>query len=150
MSGFGLLVGSKAALDAFGIKQAGAWRDYLHAVKRQAIGDPSKTWKQIRGGTLFKPGKGLLHNALPRSAGQLAATLAWPVMGSYLLAKNNPYQGGGALAGDFVGRSVGSVFGAPLAGAAGSIGGGMLLSPVGRAVGSLFDYKESSPVVPEQ
>jgi hypothetical protein len=141
MSPFGRVVGIAAALETFGIKHAGAWSQFAKDVKQQAIGDPSETWKQFRKGTLFKPGKGLLYKGLPRSAGEIAAALAWPIMGSILLAKNAPGATGGEVAGDFIGRSVGSLVGAPLGGAVGQIGGGMLLAPVGQAIGRAFDSR---------
>jgi hypothetical protein len=141
MSALAHAAGISSALSAFGVKHAGAWQQFGKDLRQQAIGDPAETLKQLRKGTLFKPGKGLLYKGLPRSAGEIAAALAWPIMGSVLLARNAPESTGGEVAGDFVARSVGSLVGAPLGGAVGQIGGGMLLAPVGQAVGRAFDSR---------
>ncbi len=141
--------GSQDAARVFGIKLAWGRPSFFAEVKRQAIGDPTETLKQFRKGTLFKPGKGLLHRGLPKTPTELATALAWPVMGAFLLAKNSPQATGGEVMGDFVARSVGSLVGAPLGGAVGQIGGGALLAPVGRAVGKAFDAR-SEPVANEQ
>lgn len=141
--------GSRDAQRVFGIKLAWGRPSFFEEVKRQAIGDPTETFKQFRKGTLFKPGKGLLHKGLPKNPTELATALAWPVMGAFLLAKNSPQATGGEVMGDFVARSVGSLVGAPLGGAVGQIGGGALLAPVGRAVGKAFDAR-SEPVANEQ
>lgn len=132
-------LGVYAAAQRYGVKLAGAWGDFADDVRHQAIGDPAETWKQFRKGTLMKPGHGLLYKGLPHSPGEIAASLAWPVMGSILLARNSPETGRGELVGDFIARSAGSLVGGPLAGAAGQIGGGMLMAPVGRAFGRAVD-----------
>jgi hypothetical protein len=118
-------------------------------VKRQGIGHPREALKQFRSGTLFKPGSGLIANGLPRSKGEIAAMLALPLIGSVMSAQANPEIGGGEIAGDFAGRTVGSLLGAPTLGAAGQLGGSMLLAPVGRAVGKAFDSSHSPAVAPD-
>jgi hypothetical protein len=139
-------LGASSALAAFGVKIAGQWDTYLDEVKRQGVGHPQEAWKQFRKGQLFHPTKGLSVKSLPKSPGELAAALAWPVMGSFLTARANPEIGGGELAGDFLGRATGSLLGAPL-GAAGQLGSGMLLAPVGQAVGKMFDSPRGTDVV---
>lgn len=144
MSSLSRAAGIYSALDTFGVKQAGVWRQFAKDLRQQAVGDPAEVLKQFRKGTLFKPGKGILHKGLPRSAAEIAATLAWPIVGSILLARNAPESTAGEVAGDFIGRSVGALVGTPLAGAVGQIGGGMLLAPVGQAVGRAFDSRNPS------
>jgi hypothetical protein len=142
--------GASAALSYFGVKEAGDWDEYLRELQQQAVGTPGEAWKQFRKGTLLKPGKGLISKGLPRNASQLAAAMAWPVLGSFLNARNNPDAGAGELAGDFLGRSVGSLVGAPIGGAVGQVGGGMFLAPVGQAVGKSFDSSPGTDVVPDE
>jgi hypothetical protein len=75
--------------------------------------------------------------------------LAWPIMGSFLQSRANPDTGGGELVGDLLGRSAGSLLGGPL-GMAGQIGGGMLLAPVGQAVGKAYDSSRTAPVASDE
>lgn len=141
--------GVRAALHSFGVKEAGGWDDYLEEVQRQGIGQPREALKQFQKGQLFKPGKGLIAKTLPRSPGAIAAALAWPIMGSFLQARANPDTGGGELVGDLLGRSAGSLLGSPL-GMAGQIGGGMLLAPVGQAVGRAYDADRKRRVASDE
>lgn len=141
--------GKQAALEDFGAKTAFDMHDFKSTLKRQAIGDPAEAWKQLRKGTLLKPNKGLLYKGLPKTPSEIASSLAYPLLGSFLLAKNDPDKGPGELAGDFLGRAAGSLVGAPLGGAVGQIGGGMLMAPVGQAIGRTLDTPRS-PVVPEE
>lgn len=140
--------GVRAALNVFGVKIAGDWDKYVKEVKRQGVGQPEEAWKQFRKGQLFHPRKGLIGKSLPKSPGEFAASLAWPIMGSLLSLRGNPEMSAGEVAGDFVGRSAGSLLGVPL-GAVGQIGGGMLLAPVGQAVGKTFASSRRPDVVPE-
>lgn len=142
-------VGQEDALHSFGVKVAFDMPEFKESLKQQLVGDPKETWKQFRKGTLLKPGKGLLYKGLPKTPGDIAASLAYPLLGSFLLAKNEPDKGPGEVTGDFLGRTVGSIVGAPLGGAVGQIGGGMLLAPVGQAIGKTLD-RVRSPVVPEE
>lgn len=135
--------GVQSALRAFAIKEAGFLGDVLSTARTQAFGHPLEAIKQIREGTLFKPGTGLYHQGLPRTVGSLAANLALPAALTALFAHMSPPESRGALIGDMVGRTTGSLLGAPLAGVAGQIGGGMLLSNVGRELGRQFDTASS-------
>ena len=142
MRSLSLELGKQHAFNTFGIKYASEWNKYLKIVKQQMIGNPTEALKQFQRGTLMKPGKGLLHNGLPHNAGEIAASLALPLMGSYMLARNSPSTSKGEVVGNFLGRTVGSMLGHPLAGAAGQIGGGMLLAPVGQAIGKTLSNSD--------
>lgn len=132
--------GVNAAMQVFtGVKHAGFWGDVATDTRQQLFGHPVQAYRQFRKGTLFKPGTGLYHQGLPRSAGAIAATLAMPAMMTLLAAKLNPEAGRGALIGNMAGNVAGSLVGGPLGGAVGRIGGGMLLAPVGQALGNQFD-----------
>jgi len=133
-----------AALRNFAVaKYAGFWGDVASSAKRQAFGQPGEAFKQLREGTLFKPETGLYHQGLPRSIGGIAGSLAVPLALTALFAKMNPSGSRGELVGDMIGRTTGSLLGGPLLGAAGQVGGGMLLSNVGRELGRQFDLSAS-------
>jgi len=108
-------------------------------VRNEMFGHPVEAYKQFRQGTLFKPGTGLYHQGLPRTPGSIAATFALPAAMTMLMAKLNPEVGRGELAGSMAGNVAGSLLGGPLAGSVGRVGGGMLLAPVGQALGRQFD-----------
>lgn len=128
------------ALRAFAVtKTAGFWGDVASTARTQAFGHPLEAAKQIRSGTLFHPEKGLYAKGLPNSVGSLAGSLAIPLALTALFAKMSPAGSRGEVIGDMIGRTTGSLLGAPLAGVAGQVGGGMLLSNVGRELGRQFD-----------
>jgi len=141
--------GVVAALQAFGLtKHAGVlspefWKEVATSTRNQAFGHPVEAAKQIRAGTLFKPGTGLYHQGLPRTAGSIAGSLAMPLALTALFAKMSPESSRGEVVGDMLGRTAGSMLGGPLAGTVGTVGGGMLLANAGRAIGSHFDPKPS-------
>lgn len=134
--------GQRAALSAYGVKLGGLLDDVLKEVKRQALGQPEKVWDQLKNNKLMHPRKGMLYHALPKTLGEAGTALAWPVLGSFLLSRANPEIGMGEVAGDLTARTLGSMVGHPLLGAVGQLGGGMLLAPVGRAIGKQFDRKK--------
>lgn len=146
-------LGAYAALADYGVKTAKGFLDeFLTETRQQAVGDPALTWKQLRKGTLFNKKDGLLYHGIPRTPGHIAATLAWPVLGSILLAKHNPDVGAGALTGDLIGRTAGAVVGTPLGGMTGQLLGSSLLGPVGQTIGSVFDSNrpKREPVAPSE
>jgi len=146
--------GVTAALRDFAVvKHAGFLGDVVSTARHQAFGHPLEALKQIRSGTLFNSETGLYHHGLPRTMGQIAGSLAVPLALTAVFAKLNPAGSRGELIGDMVGRTTGSLLGAPLLGAAGQVGGGMLLSNVGRELGRQFDLSASprnSEVAPEE
>jgi len=146
--------GVTEALRDFAVsKYAGLLSDVLSTARRQAFGQPLEALKQIRSGTLFNPETGLYHHGLPRTLGGIAGSLAIPLGLTALFAKMNPEGSRGEVIGDMVGRTTGSLLGSPLLGAAGQVGGGMLLSNVGRELGRQYDLHtrpRNSEVVPEE
>jgi len=146
--------GVTAALRNFAVaKYAGFLSDVVSSTRHQAFGRPLEALKQIRSGTLFNPETGLYHHGLPRTIGGIAGSLAVPLALTALFAKLNPVGSRGELVGDMIGRTTGSLLGGPLLGAAGQVGGGMLLSNVGRELGRQFDLSASprnSEVAPEE
>jgi len=143
--------GVQAALHDFALTKRASvlspefWKDVGRSARTQAFGHPGEAFKQIREGTLFKPEEGLYYKGLPRSLGSLAGSLAVPLGLTALFAKMSPEGSRGEVIGDMIGRTTGSLLGGPLAGVAGQIGGGMLLSNVGRALGQRFDRATSPP-----
>jgi hypothetical protein len=136
--------GVAAALRDFSAaKFAGFFGDVLSSARTQAFGHPLEALKQIRSGTLFHPETGLYSKGLPNSLGSLTGSLAVPLALTALFAHSSPEGQRGEVVGDMVGRTMGSVLGGPLAGVAGQIGGGMLLSNVGRSLGRQFDTSAS-------
>jgi hypothetical protein len=146
--------GVVAALRDFAVvKYAGFWGDVASAARTQAFGHPLEALKQLREGSLFHPETGLYAKGLPRTLGATAGTLAVPLALTALFAKMSPEGSRGEVAGEMIGRTTGSLLGGPLAGVAGQIGGGMLLSNVGRELGRQFDGSASprkSEVVAEE
>ena len=139
--------GVLAALRTYGLsKHANVfspafWKEVATTTRNQAVGHPVEALKQIRAGTLFKPGTGLYHQGLPRTVGSVAGSLAVPLALTALFAKMSPESSRGEVVGDMLGRTAGSMLGGPLAGTVGTVGGGMLLANAGRAIGSHFDPK---------
>jgi hypothetical protein len=132
--------GVRAALLNFSAtKCAGFLSDTLASARQQAFGQPTEALKQLREGTLFKPETGLYYQGLPRTFGQLAGNLVVPLAMTAAMAHLNPAGGRGELVGDMVGRITGSMLGHPVLGTAGGIGGGMLLSNLGGALGRQYD-----------
>lgn len=136
--------GVVAALQDFAlVKHAGFWGDVATTARHQAFGHPLEALKQIGSGTLFNPETGLYHHGLPRTMGGIAGSIAVPLALTALFAKMSPPENRGELIGDMVGRTTGSLLGGPLFGAAGQVGGGMLLSNLGRELGRHFDSSAS-------
>lgn len=132
--------GIVTAMRTFAVtKTAGFLGDVASSARTQAFGHPLEAIKQIREGTLFKPESGLYYKGLPRTLGALAGNLAIPLAMTAVFAKMSPEGTRGQAIGDMLGRTTGSLLGGPLAGVAGQVGGGMLLSNVGREVGRQFD-----------
>lgn len=134
--------GQRTALAVYGVKLGSLGSDVLRELKLQALGHPEKVWKQLKNDELLHPRKGVLYHALPKTIGEVGSAMAWPIFGSYLLSRGNPQVGLGEVAGDLTARTLGSMLGQPLLGAVGQLGGGMLLAPVGRAIGKQFDRKK--------
>lgn len=147
MRDLGRHAGVAEALRTFALtKSSGFLGDVASSVATQAFGHPREALKQIRAGTLFHPETGLYHKGLPRTVGALAGSLAVPLGLTAMFAKMSPEGHRGELVGDMIGRTTGSLLGGPLAGVAGQVGGGMLMSNVGRAVGRQFDDSQEEPV----
>lgn len=148
MVSFAHRAGVHAALRSFGVKLSFDMEDFSEEVRRQGIGDPRRVVSQIQKGTFLHPKKGLFFSSLPKTPDAIATQMSWPLMGTFLHLRNSPEASTGELMGDFTGRAIGSLLGSSL-GAAGQIGGGLLLAPVGQAIGKAVSDSRSSSVVPE-
>jgi hypothetical protein len=141
------LSGQREALSTFGVKHAFDMEDFKETLLQQGIGDPAGVARQLQKGIFLHPQKGLFFKSLPKTLDTAMTQLSWPLMGTFLHARNSPDATTGELTGDFAGRAVGSLLGSSL-GAVGQLGGSLLLGPVGRAVGKAVSDSRSS-VVPE-